>query len=147
MKRPLDARPGLLMAGIGALFLVAVVATFALRGPTRLSTEPDWTPPEGDPANGEAAIREYGCGSCHSIPGIQNADSRVGPRLDGFVEQSFIAGKLANTPENLARWIHNPQDVTPGTAMPNLGVSETEARDIAAYIYTATREQTTEDPD
>lgn len=140
MKLRLVIRPGIIMGSLGVLFLVAVAVTFALRGPDRISTEPEWTPPEGDTEQGRVAIRRHGCGACHSIPGITGANARVGPRLDGIVEQSFIAGKLSNSPENLARWIQDPQEVTPGTAMPDLDVSETEARDIAAYLYTVTRE-------
>lgn len=132
--------PGIIMGSLGVLFLVAVVTTFVVRGPDRISTEPEWTPPEGNSEQGRVAIQRHGCGACHSIPGIQGANARIGPRLDGIVEQSFIAGKLSNTPENLARWIQDPQEITPGTAMPNLDVSETEAQDIAAYLYTATRE-------
>jgi cytochrome c1 len=47
-----------------------------------------------------------------------------------------IAGVLTNTPDNLIEWIHNPPGVDPRTAMPNLGVDEAAARDIAAYLYT-----------
>ncbi len=41
---------------------------------------------------------------------------------------------LPNTPENLVRWIQQPEQIRPGTAMPNLGISEDDARDIAAYL-------------
>ena len=43
---------------------------------------------------------------------------------------------LRNTPANLVRWIREPQAVVPGNAMPDMGVSEADARDIAAYLYT-----------
>lgn len=132
--------PSVLMGGIGLLFLGAVATVFVVRGPQRVSTTPEWTPPEGDPEQGRVAIVEHGCGSCHSIPGIRDANARVGPRLDGIVEQSYIAGMLSNTPENLAQWIRQPQEINPGTAMPDLGVTEEEARDIAAYLYTMDRE-------
>jgi cytochrome c1 len=48
----------------------------------------------------------------------------------------LIAGQIANTPEMMTRWIRNPQHVDPLTAMPNLGVTERDARDIAAYLAT-----------
>lgn len=131
-------RPGVVMAGIGLLFLAVVALSFLVRGTHRVQTEAvDWIDPEGDPQRGRVAIEHYGCGACHTIPGVRNANARVGPRLDGFEEQSFIAGMLINTPENLTRWIQNPQEINPGTAMPDLGVSEEEARHIAAYLYTA----------
>ena len=95
----------------------------------------------GDPAAGAVAIARYGCGSCHVIPGVERARGLVGPPLTDFAGRTYIAGKAYNTPENLAAWIRLPDSVEPGTVMPTLGVSEQDARDIAAYLYlkTATR--------
>jgi cytochrome c len=84
---------------------------------------------------GRALIAGYGCGSCHNIPGVPGADAMAAPPLDRFYERSFIAGHLANNEANLIRWIQDPQAIDPGTAMPNLGVSQEEARHIAAYLY------------
>jgi cytochrome c1 len=53
-----------------------------------------------------------------------------------FARRSYIAGQLVNSPDNLVRWIMDPQGVEPGTAMPNLGVVPVVARDMAAYLYT-----------
>jgi cytochrome c len=92
----------------------------------------------GNPERGEAAIGKYGCGSCHVIPGARQARGRVGPPLSDFAERAFIAGRSPNTPSHLAAWIRRPDSVEPGTAMPSLGVSEAEARDIAAYLYLET---------
>jgi cytochrome c2 len=86
-------------------------------------------------ANGRLLIAGYGCGSCHTIPGVPGADAMVGPSLDRFYERSYIAGRLPNTWTNLIQWIEDPQQVKPGTAMPNLGVKDNEAFDIAAYLY------------
>jgi cytochrome c1 len=95
----------------------------------------------GDPEAGEAAIARYGCGSCHVIPGVDRARGQVGPPLTDFASRTYIAGNAFNSPGNLAAWIRVPDSVEPGTAMPTLGVSEQDARDIAAYLYleTATR--------
>lgn len=90
----------------------------------------------GDPVRGIAVIREVGCGSCHTIPGIREARGRVAPPLTFFAERTFIAGRVPNTPSNLVLWISNPPAVDPGTAMPRLGLSEQQARDVAAYLYT-----------
>jgi cytochrome c len=90
----------------------------------------------GDPKIGEHLIYTYGCGSCHVIPGVAEAIGTVGPPLRGFGSRTYIAGVLVNTPENLFRWLSKPQDVDPGTAMPDLGVSDVQARDIGAYLYT-----------
>jgi len=93
----------------------------------------------GDVKRGSAAIRIYGCGSCHTIGGIPGAGGLVGPELDGLAARSFIAGVLPNTGENLVRWIQDPRGIAPKTAMPDLDVSEKDARNIAAYVYALPR--------
>ena len=65
---------------------------------------------------------------------MTGAQVHVGPPLAGMASRALIAGKLANTPEHLVRWIRDPQRVDPETAMPTLGVDERDARDIAAYL-------------
>ena len=93
--------------------------------------------PGGNPERGRQLLQKsYGCGACHVIPGVTGATGLVGPPLTSWARRAYIAGNLPNTPENLVRWIRNPQEVEPGTAMPNLGVGAGEARDIAAYLYT-----------
>lgn len=90
----------------------------------------------GNPANGRRLLYSYACGSCHVIPGVGEAAGTVGPPLRGFGSRSYIAGVLQNTPENLLRWITQPQEVQPGNAMPDLGVTQEQARDMGAYLYT-----------
>ena len=90
----------------------------------------------GDWKKGATAIRDAGCASCHTIPGIHGADSHVGPPLTGISQRTYLAGILANTPENLVKWIQNPPGVDEKTAMPDMHLSESDARDIASYLYT-----------
>lgn len=90
----------------------------------------------GDAKRGAAVIEQYGCGSCHTIPGVRNAKGLVGPPLLWWSRRTFIAGELPNTPEGLVRWVRSPQSVEPHTAMPTLGLSDQQARDVAAYLYT-----------
>ena len=92
--------------------------------------------PVGDSERGKAAIERYACVSCHVIPGVPNPGSNVGPPLKKIGTRGYIAGVLANTPENMVRWLRNPPAVDPRTAMPNLNVTEQDAKDIAAYLYT-----------
>jgi cytochrome c2 len=93
--------------------------------------------PGSQPDRGQEALRSrYGCGACHVIPGVPGAQGQVGPPLTQFARRSLIAGRLPNTAENLVAWIRTPQDFEPGTGMPNLGVGEADARDMAAYLYT-----------
>ncbi|MEZ4869288.1 MAG: c-type cytochrome [Caldilineaceae bacterium] len=91
--------------------------------------------PGGDPRQGEQAIMQYGCGSCHTIAGVPGARGLVGPPLTGVGERAYIAGVLPNTPDDMVLWIMNPQAFVPGNAMPNLNVSEADARNIVAYLY------------
>ena len=85
-------------------------------------------------ARGSAAIGRYGCGSCHTIPGISEAHGLVGPPLTNIRSRVYVAGMLENTPENLARWIHDPKSINDRTAMPNLGVTPRDASDISTYL-------------
>ena len=94
-----------------------------------------WHVPGGDPVEGRLAIVRHGCGGCHVIPGIRQATGRVGPQLTDLRNQVYLAGVLPNTPENLVLWIQHPEEVNPRTAMPDLDLTEEEARDIAAYLY------------
>jgi len=83
---------------------------------------------------GAALIAHYGCGSCHTIPGIDNAEGLVGPPLTHWSRRGYIAGVLPNDPDNLQFWIQHPQQVVPGVDMPDLGVDQRDSRDIAAYL-------------
>ncbi len=91
--------------------------------------------PGAHPDSAPTVMKAFGCGSCHMIPGVRGANGRIGPNLAGIDDRWSIAGRLPNTPENLVRWIMHPQEVAPGTLMPDLGVPERQARDIAAYLY------------
>lgn len=110
--------------------VVAAVAAGCAAGPAIRPPEV----PEGSVTAGRAALERYGCGSCHGIPGVPGADGLVGPPLDRFGRRSYIAGRLGNNHANLVRWIRDPQGVDPRTAMPDLGVSEDDAVNMAAYL-------------
>jgi cytochrome c len=88
----------------------------------------------GDPARGRERIAYYGCGSCHQISGVHGADGHVGPPLTTLAGRRYIAGLLPATAGNIARWIQHPQQIKPGTIMPDLGVTKRDARDITAYL-------------
>jgi len=92
--------------------------------------------PGGDPERGQTLMTAYGCGACHTIPGLAGAHGVVGPPLDRFGRRTLIAGSFPNEPANLVRWLRDPPALQPSTAMPDMGVSITDATDIAAYLYT-----------
>lgn len=76
------------------------------------------------------------CAGCHRVPGVREARGRVGPSLDGIGAQQIIAGHFANNPQMLSRWIEHPQQLLPGNAMPETGLSPEQARLITNYLYT-----------
>ncbi len=118
------------------LSIAVAVAFFLSACSGQVSGVPEPRPSSKDAIEtGRRLIVSYGCGACHSIPGVPGANGTVGPPLDHFYEHMYIAGRLTNTEDNLVTWIRNPQQVIPGDAMPNMGVSESDARDIAAYLY------------
>jgi cytochrome c2 len=118
----------------GLLFSLAALALAGCdRGEVRLKAA---QLTGGIPDRGPALIRKYGCSTCHVIPGVRGADGKVGPSLEGIAGRVYLAGRLPNTPDNMQRWVRDPQGIERGNAMPNLGVTESDARDIAAYLYT-----------
>ncbi|HZP67212.1 MAG TPA: c-type cytochrome [Rudaea sp.] len=91
---------------------------------------------QGDPQRGPDAMLRYGCGGCHDIPGVRGARGLAAPSLARFGVRAYIAGELRNTPDNLVQWIAHPHGIEPKTAMPDMGVGDRDAHDIAAYLYT-----------
>ena len=90
----------------------------------------------GDSASGRQLVQDFGCIGCHTIPGINDAHANVGPPLTAFGDRVYIAGMLHNDPANLITWLRDPQSVVPGNVMPNMGISEPQARDMAEFLYT-----------
>ena len=92
----------------------------------------------GSAERGRVVFHAKGCGGCHSVGGVPQANGMVGPSLDGIALRALLAGRLENKPENMMRWIDSPQSVAPGTAMPDLPLTERDTRDLAAFLYTRT---------
>jgi len=127
-RRALASRSGVL------LILISMLAAGCDR-----TNEPDRVAREltgGDPIRGRDAIHNYGCDTCHTIPGILTATATVGPPLTAVGRRTYLAGRLENTPENMIRWIKHPRSVDEQTAMPETGVNDQDGRNIAAYLYT-----------
>ena len=87
-----------------------------------------------DAQRGKQALTQYACQACHLIPGVTGPDTHVGPPLKDLARRKYIAGGLPNNPDNLARWMRDPAAIQPLTAMPQLDVTESDARDMAAYL-------------
>lgn len=125
---------GVLAAGALVAGMVAAAVLGACGEPGSFDTARRLT--GGEPARGRQAILDHGCHTCHTIPGVPGADGQVGPSLAGLARRISVAGRLPNEPDELVRWIRHPQHVEPGTLMPDMGIDEETARDIAAYLYT-----------
>lgn len=119
-----------------AALLLAVCLALGAGCSAPVQPQPAHDIPGGDADRGRQAMVEYGCNSCHTIPGVTGADATVGPPLTGWAKRASIAGQFPNTPENLIAWIQNPQEMRPGSIMPDVGASEAAARDMSAYLYT-----------
>ena len=130
-------RSSTLWLGVFAALVVAAVVTAA--GATWISKRQTERIARaisgGDPDRAPELFRRYGCGGCHTIPGVPGADGQVGPPLSDLIHRVYIGGVAANSPDQLAQWIVSPQQFSPRSAMPATGISEAEARDIAAYLY------------
>jgi putative membrane protein len=121
---------------IAARVAICLFVVTALASCDRASGDDRYQVTAANPDRGRVAIRRYGCGACHDIPGVVGARGQVGPPLGTVSQRVFIAGVLPNEPDNMVQWIENPQGVDAKTAMPNMGVTTRDARDIAAYLYT-----------
>jgi cytochrome c2 len=119
----------------GLISLLFLIGNLAVLGLNRYPVSPHLYVNDADVDAGRKAVVTYGCGSCHVIPGVPGAQGRVGPSLDGINHQVYIGGVLANTPENMIVWLINPQRFSEKSAMPNLGISESEARNMTAFLY------------
>jgi len=116
------------MAGVIAAALAAGCSRSTVRAAQEMTA--------GDASRGRAAVRKYGCTSCHAIPGAGGPQGQVGPPLTGIGARTYLAGALPNTPENRVHWIRHPQEIRQPNVMPDMGVTEEDGRDIAAFLYT-----------
>ena len=89
---------------------------------------------DGDPQRGQRLMAHYQCSACHVIPEVRGPSGGMGPPLTAFGERSYIAGHIPNDPALLRAWLRHPRALVPSTAMPELGVSEVDARDMSAYL-------------
>jgi cytochrome c len=126
------------MKGMGfiGVLLIALLATSCERTfPSEQDKRNATRMTGGDPERGRQSIRAYGCNTCHTIPGVQGAIAYVGPPLEHMGSRTYIAGEVPNTPANMVRWIQSPHSVEQHTAMPEMNVTEEDARNITAYLY------------
>lgn len=141
MEAPEQKESRWLMPVAAVLALLTIIVALAV--PHFMGKSPDEDFAEaiekvgGDPLKGRDAMKRYGCAACHFIPGLKGARTHVGPSLAGFANLETIGRnqRVANTPDNVMRWIIYPVNVDPTATMPGVGVTESAARDIATYLY------------
>jgi cytochrome c1 len=84
---------------------------------------------------GEKLWTAKGCLACHALHAVDAPKGMVGPNLANVGARSYLAaGTLKNTDENMVRWIRDPHEIKQGVLMPNLGVTEEEARALVAFL-------------
>ena len=91
---------------------------------------------QGRKERGKKLLESRGCIACHEIPGVGYSRAQMGPGLFAWKKRHFISGQILNHPINLVAWIKNPQKFEPQTVMPDLNISDDEAWDMAAYLFT-----------
>jgi cytochrome c oxidase assembly factor CtaG/cytochrome c2 len=121
---------------VASTAVLLVAATLVLNGCGRDVWAEASAMTGGDPTRGRDAIDRYGCGTCHTIPGVRTARGKVGPSLEGVASRVYLAGHLPNTPVGMQDWIQRPHAHDPQTVMPETGITPEDARDVAAYLYT-----------
>ena len=102
----------------------------------RAQLRPAAPPPAGEAAQGLALFQSMSCASCHAIAGTP-ATAHVAPDLTHFASRRQLgAGVAENTPENLRRWLTDPQLVKPGVRMPDFKFSSDQVSQLVAYFET-----------
>jgi cytochrome c oxidase subunit 2 len=103
---------------------------------------PPATPAEGSPAGaGLEVFLNRGCTQCHNIDTINEIEQGAfnGPDLTHFMDRGVIAGAYKEySVDNLKTWLANPPKEKPGSYMPNLGLTQQEIDDLAAFLETLT---------
>ena len=90
----------------------------------------------GNPNAGRQLFVSAGCAGCHTLNNLPGASGVAGPNLTNVVLRPTLAGEtIPLTPDTLTRFLLDPSAVKPGSTMPSVGLTESEARDLAAFLY------------
>jgi cytochrome c oxidase subunit 2 len=88
------------------------------------------------PATGQRVFEQQACLNCHTVKGTI-ATGRFGPDLTHLMSRDTIgSGILPNTPDNLKRWITDPNDFKPGCLMPAMHLTDRQNAEITSYLLT-----------
>lgn len=90
----------------------------------------------GSPLIGEQLMLTKGCGGCHTVAGVPGATGVAGPNLTNIVVRPTLAGdRLPMSAETMTRWLLDPHALKPETTMPRVGLSQQEAQDLTAFLF------------
>lgn len=118
----------------GIVIIVGILLTTFLISKNR-DKPPVWTMLNTNIGQGKQSLVKYGCYACHVIPKISKGAGRVGPKLEEIAEQIYIGGVLPNSPDNMIKWLQDPQQYSPNTAMPDMDVNQEDARNMTAHLF------------
>jgi len=115
-------------------FLFVVVKPAQYSAWVKRQQQPAAEPTGAEAIAGKQVISSVGCGSCHAIRGT-TLKGTFGPDLTHFGSRGGIAAyTLTNTPENLLRWIQDPQAVKPECKMPQVPLPLQQQKQLVAYL-------------
>ncbi|PYN51536.1 MAG: cytochrome c oxidase subunit II [Candidatus Rokuibacteriota bacterium] len=121
---------GLSHANMGLRVVVDAPATFERWIAAQKATPAE---PTGPAAEGKAIYARSACVGCHTIRGVSTGS--LGPDLTTFgSRRTLAAGMFPSTAATVAAWVKDPIALKPGSKMPALGLTDDQARAVAAYL-------------
>ena len=115
--------------------LVTILLALACSKAEKPATESAPPPPIGNATAAKAHMEKYSCQACHVIPGM-GPGGALGPDLTGFGSRPTLNARVPKNPQAVAAYLLNPTAIDAQTSMPAVGLSEEEAKDIAAFLET-----------
>ena len=115
--------------------LVTILLSLACGRPEKTASQLAPPPPIGNAGAAKTHIEKYACQACHVIPGLGDGGS-LGPDLTGFASRPRLNGRVPKNPQAVAAYLQNPIAIDAQTSMPAVGMTESEAKDIAAFLET-----------
>jgi len=83
---------------------------------------------------GQSFFLAQTCANCHAVGGT-SAVANAAPDLTHLASRSQLAaGVVPNTPDDLTRWLQDPQRIKPGCQMPNFNLNENQLNQLVAYL-------------
>ena len=88
------------------------------------------------PLNGKEMFLSLACVNCHNVNGIM-MQGGFAPNLTHLMSRETIAsGAAANTPENLKKWLRDPNSIKDGCRMPNMMLTEIQIDSLVEFLTT-----------